>query len=144
MKPILALIALLLVGPASAQNLFTADSGLSIKSFLSVNNTTAIPITTVLTRVYSIEGFTSAATPAFLKLYNGVATCGQASPLPIARYAIPANTAPPLITNNENGDAYSNGVTACLTGALADTDTTAPAAGTFAINIHFKAIQQAQ
>jgi hypothetical protein len=40
--------------------------------------------------------------------------------------------------SNINGDAYGLGIVMCITTGIADNDTTAPAASTYIVNVHFR------
>ncbi len=134
-------VLLALVGtavPANAQSIFSADLRLFVTSTQVVSNTIATVISGSPAMLYAIEGFnTGSLSPTFVKLYNGVpAACGTGTPQ--ARYVIGASSAPPLVQNVPNGDAYGAGLTMCVTGGYADSDTTAPATGAYTVNLHFK------
>jgi hypothetical protein len=134
---LLFLLLASLTSPAQAQR-FQADSSLSVVSTIIANNTTAIPITTSPATFYNIEGYNNGATIAWAKLYNGInVTCGTGTPR--ARYMIPVAAAfGSTFPQNTNGDAYPLGITLCVTTGIADSDTTAPAATTYVVNVHFK------
>jgi hypothetical protein len=127
--------------PANAQK-FQADSNISVSSTIVAANTTAIVITTKPGTVYSIDGFNNGTTLAYIKLYNAAsATCGSGTP--IARYMIPFGTSSAgggFGISNINGDAYVNGITMCVTGGIADNDTTNPTNSEYIVNVHWKAL----
>lgn len=116
---------------------FGADSRLTVTSVQVLSNTTAIVISSVPATLYGIEASSSILTPVYIKLYNAaLATCGSGTPQ--ARYQIPPSTASPLQQSISNGDAYGVGLTACVTGGYADSDTTAPANATYLLQLHWK------
>lgn len=138
-----ALLALFaFIGQANAQSgIFQADSKINVLSYISVNNTTAVQIKPGSGVVYSVDAFSNNTTLAYVKLYNQSVTCGSASIAPIARYMIPFGTSSSgagFMGPNINGDAYFNGIYMCITTGIADTDTGAPAANAYIVNIHFK------
>lgn len=137
------LAALAPVNPASAAEPFRADANINVTSNIIANNTTAIVIATKAATVYMIEAYNNATTLAFIKLYNAASgvTCGQTAPAPIWRGMIPfgaTSSGGAILLPNINGDAYSNGVTLCVTTGIADSDTGAPAASTYIVNVHWK------
>jgi hypothetical protein len=127
------------VTPSQAQDAnFKADSLVNVTSTIAANNTTAIVITTSRAAVYSIDAFNNSTTLAYVKLYNGAATCGSGTPR--ARYMIPFGTSSAgggFNLSNINGDSYVNGITMCITTGIADSDTGAPAASTYIVNLHW-------
>ncbi len=141
-KFIIALVGLFLVCPqlASAQQAFYADAKVKVVSTLVPNNTTAIVLKPTAGVVYSVDAFNNAGTIAYVKLYNAAsATCGTGTPM--ARYLIPfgaTSSGGGFNVSNINGDAYANGIVMCVTTGITDGDTTAPAASTYIVNVHFK------
>lgn len=151
MKKIFLVLSMLLISTvAQAQNTFLADAKIAVRSLISVNNTTAVIIKSGVagansptpSTVYSVDGFNNGASLAYLKLYNqtpSTVVCGTTTPY--ARYLIPYGTSSSgggFNISNINGDAYLNGITACITTGIADNDTGAPAANQFIVNIHYK------
>lgn len=135
-----AAFALLGLSQASAQVSFRADSQITVSSYISVNNTTAVLIKPTSGVVYSIDGFNNSTTLAYVKLYNSAsATCGSGTPA--ARYLIPYGTSSAgggFNISNINGDVYPAGISMCITTGIADSDTGAPAANAYIVNIHWK------
>ncbi len=92
-------------------------------------------------QVYSIQATTIQATPVFLKLYNSATapTCGSGTP--VMRIMVPAAaTAANGAGTNVSipvGAAFSAGIGYCVTGSLADNDTTAITAANTLINIEW-------
>lgn len=121
----------------------TTSGGLSVFSAIVPNNTTSFVIKASPGQLYGLEGFSIAATtPVWLKTYDaaqGSTTCGSGTPK--ARYLIPASGGAPgsgLIPSSALGDAYGTAITGCITAGIADNDTTAPAASSYTLNVHYK------
>lgn len=125
---------------AHAQNTFLADAKVQVRSVIAANNTTAIVISATPGTVYSVDAFANGTTIAYVKLYNAAsATCGSGTPQ--ARYMIPfgaSSSGGGFNVSNINGDAYGTGIVMCITTGIADADTTAPAASTYIVNVHYK------
>jgi hypothetical protein len=141
MRNLLAACCFLLFGSvAYAQVPFRADSQITVNSYISVNNTTAVQIKATSGVVYSIDGFNNSTTLAYVKLYNSAsATCGSGTP--VARYLIPYGTSSAgggFNISNINGDIYPAGISMCITTGIADNDTGAPAANAYIVNVHWK------
>jgi hypothetical protein len=142
-KLIVALLFILLFSNfsfARAQSTFTADARIKVSSTIVANNTTAIAIKTSGGVVYSVDAFSNNTTLAYIKLYNGTnITCGTGTPY--ARYLIPygaSSSGGGFNVSNINGDAYGAGISMCITTGIADTDTSAPAATSYIVNIHYR------
>jgi hypothetical protein len=114
------------------------SGGLSISSTQVASNTTAIVVKGSAGQLYGLELYNNSATIAYVKLYNATsATCGSGTV--IQRAMIPANASGAgAISNNVDGLAYSTGITMCITGGFADSDTTAPSASTYIVNVLYK------
>lgn len=130
MKKLFLILLLLFPSIASAQQAFYADAKVAVKSYISVNNTTAVAVKTSAGTVYSVDAFNNGANIAYVKLYAAVLpfTCGTGTPL--ARYAVPygaSSSGGGFNVSNINGDAYSTGIVMCITTGIADNDTGAPA-----------------
>lgn len=123
-------------GVSHAQQ-FQADSKINVRSYVVPNNTTAVVVKANPGAVYGVTASNNGSTLAYVKLYDAAAgiTCGTGTP--IARFMIPASTAT-LNVQLTNGDAFAYGITACVTTGIADNDTSAPAATTYILNIHYK------
>jgi len=125
---------------AQAQNAFLADAKIQVKSYIAAANTTAIVVKATPGSVYSIDAFNNGTVVAYVKLYNSAsATCGSGTPQ--ARYMVPfgaSSSGGGFNVSNINGDAYGVGITMCITGGIADNDTTAPAASSIIVNVHLK------
>lgn len=88
-----------------------------------------------------MESYSVSTSTTWVKLYNAPSsasvTCGTGTPS--ARYLIVGNTnGAGYITANMPADIYTSGIVACFTTGFADSDTTAPAATTFAVNFHWQ------
>lgn len=141
MKKLLLIAALFLFPQlAQAQNTFLADAKIKVVSNIAVANTTAIVLKASAGNVYSIDAFNNGTSIAYVKLYDApTATCGSGTPL--ARYMVPigaSSSGGGFNVSNINGDAYGLGIAMCITGGIADTDTTSPAASSVIVNVHLK------
>lgn len=90
--------------------------------------------------VFRIFATTIQATPVYIKFYNASSapTCGSGTP--IGRFMVPvaataANGAGTNIDIGDIGVAFGTGIGYCVTGALADNDTTAITANNTLVNI---------
>lgn len=127
--------AYFLASSAHAQN-FQAGSNISVRSWVVPANITPVVVKDSIGTLYGVEVSNNSATAAYLKLYNagsGV-TCGTGTPR--ARYLIPANGAVAYFVMN--GDSYVEGITACVVTGIADDNSSAPAATTYTVNVHYK------
>lgn len=93
--------------------------------------------------LYGIQATTVQATPVYVKLYNSASapTCGAGTP--VARFMIPAaataaNGGGTNIPIPRVGVEFTLGIGYCVTGALADNDTTAITAANTLVNIQWK------
>lgn len=139
MKKILVILALLFPSLAFAAPQFQAYSDIKVSSTIVANNTTAIAIKTSSGSVYSVDAFSNNTTLVYVKLYNTSVTCGTSTP-PTARYMIPfgaSSSGGGFNLSNINGDAYFQGIYMCVTTGIADTDTGAPAASSYIVNVHY-------
>lgn len=143
MKRILLALALMaMAGSAHAQK-FQADSQINVTSLIITNSNTPVVISNKTATVYSIDGANNNGTVSYLKLYNAVSLAACGTGTPFARYLIPGSVSGANIeTPNINGDAYVNGIVACVVTGIADSNTTAPAASSGVVNIHWKQGQQ--
>jgi hypothetical protein len=141
MKKLFLTLGLLLLslGRVSADQ-FQADYNVKLISVIAANNTTSIPIKATAGTVYSVDAFNNGASVIYVKLYNSpVVTCGVGTPY--ARYLIPfgaSSSGGGFTAPMTNGDAYYSGISMCITGGIADNDTTAPPSSTVIVNIHYK------
>lgn len=142
MKKILIFLFLLFPQLALAQSTFNAEAKIKITSTIAANNITAIVIKSTGGNVYSVDAFNNSTTIAYIKLYNAVSTsvtCGSGTPQ--ARYMIPfgsSSSGGGFNISNINGDSYGLGIVLCITTGIADNDTSAPAALTYIVNVHYK------
>jgi len=142
MKKLLVLLFFLCPQLALAQGTFNANSQIAVKSFIAVNNVTPLTIKDAGGTVYSIDAFNNSVALAYVKLYNVPAasvTCGTTTPY--ARYLIPfgaTSAGGGFNLSNINGDSYRQGIAACITLGIADSDTTAPAANNIILNVHYQ------
>lgn len=90
--------------------------------------------------VFRVFATTIQSTPVFIKFYNASSapTCGSGTP--VGRFMVPvaataANGAGTNIDIGDMGAAFPTGIGYCVTGALADNDTTAITAANTLVNI---------
>lgn len=114
--------------------------GLSLLSTLHGNNVTAVVVKASAGQLYAIAATNNSSVYGYLKIYNATsATAGSGTP--VDRILIPAPAAGGgggIVWSVPAGVAYSTGITYCLTGLVADNDTTAPAASSFTVTFYFK------
>lgn len=116
-------------------------SGASIKSFIVAANTTSVAIDAAAGSVCGVGAYgVAAATPVWLKLYNiaqASTTCGTSAVTDRMLIATAA-TGNGAILSIPGGAAYSTAISACVTGGIADNDTTAPAATSYVVTIYYR------
>lgn len=116
-----------------------ATGGASTTGNIAANNTTAVVVKASAGTLYGVQLAGLGSAPAYLKIYNATsATCGSGTP--VKRLMIPAastaaNGAGSNITFGPVGVNFSTGITYCITTGIGDSDTTAPAASTFLVNL---------
>jgi hypothetical protein len=115
-----------------------ATGGASTTGNIVPNNTTGVTVKASAGTLYGVQVY-SINTPVWLKIYNTTsATCGSGTP--VKRLLIPAaatvtNGNGSNITFGPQGIAFSTGISYCVTGGIADADTTLPAASSYTVNI---------
>jgi len=132
------------VGSGTVQPIPATSGGLSVKPITVANNTTSIAVDASPGQFYGIDGGSiSSATPLFYKLYNasqGSTTCGSGTVIAHGIVPSPGTFGGGVINSipSFHGVAFSTAITICLTAGIADTDTTAPAANTYIVNVYYK------
>lgn len=92
-------------------------------------------------QVFSISAFNHTAAPLYLKFYNLTAantTVGTSTP--VLTFTVPGNAdsdGAGFVWNNEIGFAFGTAISVACTGAIADNDTTAPAANACSVMIGY-------
>ena len=111
-------------------------------SLIAANTTNSTLVKGSAGVIYEIAMSNNSATPVWLKLYDSstAPTCGSGTP--VARYMIhgeagSTNGATDVIPITIGKD-FTNGIAFCLTGGIADSNTTAVAASTYIINLIYK------
>jgi len=113
--------------------------GLALSSAIAANTTNATSVKATFGQVYAIDVSNNSANLAYLKLYDKASapTCGTDTP--VARFLVPATAAGGRIqVSISAGLAFGTGIGYCLTGAIADNDTTAVAASAYIVQIGYK------
>lgn len=127
----------------AVQAIAGSTGGASVFRKIVTNNTTSFAVDANPGTLYAISAFSISNTaPAFVKLFNtaqGSVTCGTTTPFD-GPMIIPANQTQGAgyIWSVPVGAAYSTAITACVTGGIADSDTTAPAANTYEVSFYYK------
>ena len=117
----------------------SATGGATISSAIAPATPAGVNLKASAGTVYSVNVTTVQATPIYVKLYNASSapTCGSGTP--VARFMVPSNaTAADGAGTNISfpvGLAFGTGIGYCVTGALADNDTTAITATNTLVNI---------
>jgi hypothetical protein len=98
-------------------------------SFLSTASTNSTLVYAGPSQLQSMIIVNTTATIYYLKLYDTpvAPTCGSGTP--VQRYPIPTSTVGGVIALSVEGMIFARGIGFCLTGALADADTTVAATG---------------
>ena len=116
--------------------------GLSTVSNILANNTTSVAIKASPGQLFHFEGWNiSAATPVWIKLYDATqagTTAGSGTPK--WRIMIPSAgvTGAGVVSMDMNGIPFGTAITYVAVTGIADNDTTAPAAATYAVNFGYK------
>jgi hypothetical protein len=133
--------ALTVTNPIFDRVVAGATGGASTAAEIAPNNTTAVVVKGTAGTLYGIQVYGINAAPAYLKIYNAAtATCGSGTP--VKRIMIPAastaaNGAGSNVTFGDVGVAFGTGITYCVTTGIGDTDTGAPTAANFLINVDY-------
>lgn len=131
-----------ITNPTFNRPVATATGGASTTGNIAANNTTAVVVKGSAGTLYGAQLYGIGSAPAYLKIYNATsATCGSGTP--VKRLMIPAastaaNGAGSNISFGDVGIDFSTGITYCVTTGIGDSDTTAPAASTFLVNLDWK------
>lgn len=124
-----------LPSPSSSQVATTAG-GQSSVSRIATADTNAQVLKASAGRVFGWAVANLTASPKFVKLYNKASAPNPAADVPVLRIVVPANGVAAFHT--EKGFAgFTQGIAMLATGALADTDATALAAGDIVANVFY-------
>ncbi len=123
----------------NAQPTPVTSGGLLIATAVAANTTNSTLVKNAAGQVYEIRVFNNSGTIAYLKTYNKASapTCGTDTP--VDHFLVPGLTGGSgLIFTSAMGDAYGTGIGYCLTGGIADNDTTAVAASAYLVTVGYK------
>lgn len=95
----------------------------------SANSTNATVAKASTGDLFAVQGYNTTASVVYLKLYNKASAPTVGTDTPIKTIPIPPNAPVPSSCVWANGLYFSTGIAYALTGAAADNDTTAVAAG---------------
>jgi len=103
-------------------------------------NTTGIGLKSSAGTVYSAQLYNIGTVPLWLKIYDSATTPTCGSGTPVKRLMIPiqptnADGSGSNISFGPTGFKFVNGLGYCVTGGIADTDTTTPTANVAAVNL---------
>lgn len=118
-----------------------ATGGATVSSAIAPATPAGVNLKASAGTLYGIQVTTIQATPVYVKFYNSASapTCGSGTP--VARFMVPAaSTAANGAGTNimlPVGVAFGTGLGYCVTGALADNDTTAITANNTLVNIEW-------
>lgn len=123
----------------NAQPTPVTTGGLS-RSYASLaNSTNATTVKASAGQVYNVRAFNNSANIAYLKFYNKATSPTCNSDTVVDKILIPGNTSGAgIVTDISMGDAYSTGISYCVTGAFGDTDNTAVAASAYSVTVSYK------
>lgn len=143
MRVVIATDQTTLTNPIDVNVLPSTSGGLSVLSNIVAANTTSVAVKASAGQLYGLDAYSIAASaPVYVKLYNTAqasVTCG--TPTPLLRYVVPASggtSGGGQIMHDTNGVSFNTAITYCVTGGIADNDTTAPAASSYIVNFYYK------
>ncbi len=124
----------------SVRSVAGATGGGTISSAIAPATPAGVNLKASAGTVFKVFATTIQATPVYVKLYNASSapTCGSGTP--VASFMVPvastaANGAGTNIDLGDIGAAFGTGIGYCVTGALADNDTTAITTANTLVNI---------
>jgi hypothetical protein len=128
------------ISPVLATPNPATSGGTSVFSEIVAANTTSVAVKASAGQIYGIRVFSNNTTQVYGKLYNaaqGSTTCGSGTPQD--RFSIPAATGGSgFVVPIPMGEQFSTAITLCVTGGIADNDTTTPAATSYLVSIDYK------
>ncbi len=117
----------------------TTAGGLTTTKLISAASTNATSVKTSAGQVYNIQAFNTNASARFLKLYNKASSPTVGTDTPVNTFLVPGNaTGSGIVVEVSNGIAFATGIAFAITGAIADSDTTAIGASDCVVNIQYK------
>lgn len=126
--------------PVFNRSVAGATGGGTISSAIAPATPAGVNLKASAGSIFKVFATTVQATPVYIKFYNASSapTCGSGTP--VARFMVPvaataANGAGTNIDIGEMGAAFGTGIGYCVTGALADNDTTVITANNTLVNI---------
>lgn len=104
-----------------------AQVGCTVSRVISAATTNATSVKASAGQVYGWVLCNNAASAKFVKLYNKASAPTVGTDIPVMTIAVPANQT--VLIELKNGIKFATGIALAITGAYADADTTATAAG---------------
>lgn len=117
---------------------YTTETGTlypSVSTLTTAATTNATSVKTTAGNVFELDVTNTSASAMYLKLYNKASAPTVGTDIPISTIPIPA-TSFQSFTFGRLGKRFASGIAFALTGAMAATDTTAVAAGSY-VNINY-------
>lgn len=131
---------LTVTNPTFGRSVAGATGGGTISSAIAPATPAGVNLKASAGSLFRVFATTIQATPVYIKFYNASSapTCGSGTP--VGRFMVPAaataaNGAGTNIDIGDMGAAFGTGIGYCVTGALADADTTAITANNTLVNI---------
>lgn len=126
--------------PSFSRSVAGATGGGTLTSAIAPATPAGVNLKASAGGVFRVFATTVQSTPVYIKFYNASSapTCGSGTP--VGRFMVPAaataaNGAGTNIDIGDMGAAFGTGIGYCVTGALADNDTTAITANNTLVNI---------
>lgn len=115
------------------------DGGVLTYSKLSTADSNLNTIKASAGTLFRLEAFNTGAAVAYLRIYDKASNPAPASDTPKRRYTIPASTTGAgFVVEYLKGRPFASGIAYDITAGVADTDTTAIAAGQVVLNCDYK------
>ncbi len=118
-----------------------AASGTSVFSTIAAGNTTSVAVKASAGQIYGIRTFSNNTTQVYGKLYNTTqanVTCGGGL-TPQDRFSIPAQTGGAgFVVPIPYGEKFTNAITLCVTGGIADNASTSVSAASYLVSIDYE------
>lgn len=115
------------------------SGGLSVTSSIIAANVAGYNVKASAGQVFHIDAFSNTTTVMYLKIYNTSTQPNCGTGTPVMRLLIPANSSGAGFVNEiTQGIAFSVGIGYCVTGGIADTDKTAPAANDYVVDFEYE------
>lgn len=126
-----------LTAPYPVQLVPYATGGLSRRRVIAAASTNATSVKSTAGQLYAAHAFNASGATKYLKLYDKTSAPVVGTDVPVETYPLPAGEMTPIQFGGQ-GVVFASGIALALTGALADSDTTALTANDVILNLHYK------